>query len=804
MIEFGTFTRRRLIRAAVLMAVLLGMVVPAILANADAGTAAPRTGKGSLTATLLPAVGDAGGTQLAVSWRGPSDARLDVTLRQGAGPAATQVAGRALSSGVNLMPLRLRPGADGVLRLQARDGSGAVLATLDRSLAGLREAAGFAWESTFSGPGLDASVNAAVVFDDGNGPALYVGGEFLTAGTQVVNRVARWDGTAWAALTGSSGTGVNNLVLSLTVFDGNLIVGGNFTQAGGISANGVARWDGSDWFALGTGVSAGGSGAFVDALATFDGDLIAGGNFIQAGGVAVNQIARWDGAAWSALGNGVSAGTFGTTVGSLAVFDGDLIVGGNFTVAGNVPANNIARWDGTTWAALGAGLTFQLAPRQVAVQALAVYNGALIAGGFFDHAGTVTTNFIARWDGTSWSSLGAGMDRSVSALTVFDGDLIAGGTFVVAGDVTANFIARWDGTAWSVLSGPEGTGLTSGVGGLAVFGGDLIAAGAFAGAGGAAVHHVASWDGTAWAALAGPATGLTAGVTTSIVADVQAMTVFNGELVVGGNFRRAGGDFVFGIASWDGTSWSPLTGSSGTGVLGGLGTSGTVFAMTVFGGDLIVGGSFLAAGGISTGNIARWDGSEWSTLATGTNGTVNALTTFSNRLIAGGSFTQAGTTAVSNIAAWNGSTWAPLGNGTNGPVNALSTFSNRLIAGGSFTQAGTTAASRIAAWNGSTWAPLGTGTNGPVNALTTYNGQLIAGGSFTQAGTAAASRIAAWNGTTWAPLGAGIDGGFSSVRALLPFDADGTGPAPAKLAAGGSFVSTSGVANWALGLFGPQ
>jgi hypothetical protein len=40
----------------------------------------------------------------------------------------------------------------------------------------------------------------------------------------------------------------------------------------------------------------------------------------------------------------------------------------------------------------------------------------------------VSANYIARWNGTSWSALGTGMNGSVSALAVLpNGDLIAGG-----------------------------------------------------------------------------------------------------------------------------------------------------------------------------------------------------------------------------------------------------------------------------------------------------------------------------------------------------------------------------------------
>ena len=44
------------------------------------------------------------------------------------------------------------------------------------------------------------------------------------------------------------------------------------------------------------------------------------------------------------------------------------------------------------------------------------------AGGNFTNAGGVSTRHIAKWNGTSWSAVGGGMDNlgTVRALTVFD------------------------------------------------------------------------------------------------------------------------------------------------------------------------------------------------------------------------------------------------------------------------------------------------------------------------------------------------------------------------------------------------
>jgi len=143
--------------------------------------------------------------------------------------------------------------------------------------------------------------------------------------------VYSWDGSSWSAL----GSGMNSIVVGLTVYDGKLIAGGAFTTAGGVAANRVASWDGSSWSPLGSGMEGG-----VGALTVYDGKLIAAGRFTEAGGVAANNIASWDGSIWSPLGSGTNDDVY-----SLTAYNGELIVGGNFTTAGDKVAPYLASWN---------------------------------------------------------------------------------------------------------------------------------------------------------------------------------------------------------------------------------------------------------------------------------------------------------------------------------------------------------------------------------------------------------------------------------------------------------------------------
>jgi hypothetical protein len=169
------------------------------------------------------------------------------------------------------------------------------------------------------------------------------------------------------------------------------------------------------------------------------GNVFVGGDFAVIGTIVANGMAKWNGSAWSALGAGMDSNVY-----ALAVTGTTLYAGGSFINAGAVAATNIAKWNGSAWSALGKGTDSY-------VYALAVSGTTLYAGGDFANAGGVAANYVAKWNGSAWSALGKGMDSDVFALAVSGTTLYAGGDFTVAGVVNGNAIAAWNGSAWSAL-----------------------------------------------------------------------------------------------------------------------------------------------------------------------------------------------------------------------------------------------------------------------------------------------------------------------------------------------------------------
>ncbi|SFQ50304.1 T9SS type A sorting domain-containing protein [Hymenobacter arizonensis] len=641
------------------------------------------------------------------------------------------------------------------------------------------------------------------------GTDVYIGGNFTAVGNVAANRLARWNGTTWSSLGTGAANGVNAGVLSLVVAgNGDVYAGGYFTQAGGAAANNIARWDGTAWSTLGTGAANGVNGN-VNALAiAVNGDVYAGGRFTQAGGAAASSIARWNGTAWSSLGTGAANGV-NVDVRALAMAgNGDVYAGGGFTVAGGVAAVRVARWNGTAWSSLGSGAANGV-NLDVCALAIAV-NGDVYAGGYFTQAGGAAANNIARWNGTAWSSLGSGAANGVNAgvlalVVAGNGDVYAGGRFTLAGGAAAGGVARWNGTAWSSLGSGATNGVNADVVALAVAGnGAVYAGGGFTLAGGATANRVARWNGTAWSNLGtGPANGVNGYINALVVAG-------NGDVYAGGYFTQAGGAAANNIARWNGTAWSSL----GSGAANGVNSYVNALAIAV-NGDVYAGGNFTQAGGVAAGGVACWNGTAWSNLGTGpvigvtagVVGGVNALAIAGNGdVYAGGGFTQTGGEVPGGVARRNGTAWSSLGTGL-----ATGTFSSYVFAlaiavngdvyaGGNFTQAGGVATGGVARWNGTAWSSLGSGTangvNGYINALVVAgNGDVYAGGRFTQAGGAAANSIARWNGTAWSSLGSGAANGVNGNARTLVLAGSG------DVYAGGGFtraggVAAGGVARW--------
>jgi hypothetical protein len=300
---------------------------------------------------------------------------------------------------------------------------------------------GTAWECLGTGVGLVA--RAGTVWN-GN---LVVVGDFWNVFQPCANcnGVAMWDGTQWTNI----GAGFNNDVLCITVWDGDLVVAGDFTQSNGVPCNRIARWTGSVWEQIGP------NNAFnndIRAMVEFENELWIGGDFMNVAGCnSCDGLVKWSGTAWVGGDSGVDIqGGVDTTVRVLYVnpYDGKLYMGGHFTELNldgviNTNCKGVAVYDGSVWAPLGTGVNDY-------VRAIHEYNGNIVVGGYFNNAGGVSANRIAKWNPTSstWSAMGlgfngVGIDEYVKSATVWNGIFFAGGAYTVAESGPMDYISQW-------------------------------------------------------------------------------------------------------------------------------------------------------------------------------------------------------------------------------------------------------------------------------------------------------------------------------------------------------------------------
>ena len=143
---------------------------------------------------------------------------------------------------------------------------------------------------------------------------------------------------------------------------------------------------------------------------------------------------------WQNLGTGLPG--LNGPVYAIAVSGSDVYVGGRFTNAGGVPgANNLARWDGAQWHALGDGNQTLNSISTIAISGNDVYVG----GSFSSIGGVSDLDFLARWDGTQWHAVGGtnAINDSVYAIVISGNDLYVGGNFINAGgNPYADYVAR--------------------------------------------------------------------------------------------------------------------------------------------------------------------------------------------------------------------------------------------------------------------------------------------------------------------------------------------------------------------------
>jgi hypothetical protein len=354
------------------------------------------------------------------------------------------------------------------------------------------------------------------------GSDLIVGGAFSHVYAKAVHFLSAYDGIEWKQYFASpvTGQGILGDVRCYAQFNGQLVAGGAFTTAGGRSALGVAALNNGQWEPLASGLY-----GVVRTLCEFNGMLIAGGSALRLTpeNTDLHALFAWDGNMWTPLGP-VEMG-LSPIVNDLIVFDSKLVAVGAFSTIGGSSANNVASYNGASWAPLGSGWSGLVNDAEL-------LGGRLIVGGpSTSHASGVSENGLAAWNGIAWERVSTSAPLlsygAVNDLNVHNGNLEI---------TTADDVIIWspaNPSEWRVNhipGSPEALATTH------FFASTVVAGG---GQGLSDTLYIRQYDGAEWQLL-GKGVSNTA----------NALFRIGDQLFVGGVFDEAGGKASAGVAVW--------------------------------------------------------------------------------------------------------------------------------------------------------------------------------------------------------------------------------------------------------------
>lgn len=472
------------------------------------------------------------------------------------------------------------------------------------------------WSSL--GVGTTGEVDALLM----NGSSLYVGGAFLKAGNLTVNRIARWDGSKWSALRG----GASDVVVSFAFSQGTLYAAGWFGSMDHVAnTNSLAAWNGTTWRSARSDLLfSDPSEDYINGVGVLaNGHLFVGGVFNDYGHPLVTNLAYWDGARWRGTGLGFEDGSTAYVGGdSYAVVvnaQGQVFAGGEFEEIGGLPFSHIAMWDGTNWHDVGGGVNGDISTMLIRGDDL------YVAGGFSIVGKNISAVRIAKWNmrTKTWSAVGSNLPGGyINALAFVGTTLYAGGGGFPGQEECC--LWKFDGTTWKPFSeryltnlfvGPFGA--ASSVYSLASDGQHLFIGGGFIDM---RVRATGNRINTNEILTYTPQTdsigvfgsGSTVGADNgSYPAYVTAIEFGADGVYIGGEFRSIAGKAAVNIAKLDANGWSGL----GTGALG---EEPSVNAIVAYGDDIYVGGSFETVT-VEAYNVAKWSTrtNSWSSIGCG-------------------------------------------------------------------------------------------------------------------------------------------------------------------------------------------
>jgi len=500
-----------------------------------------------------------------------------------------------------------------------------------------------------------------------------------------------------------------------------LVAGGAFGAMDGSPINGIAAWDGRTWIGFGNGLRASSNQEGVNAIVVHNGELYAAGQVGINDTQGNHRVVRWTGTEWVTIGP-----VFNGSLTSLASFNGNLFVGGDFTISGQ-QGSDFARWTGAAWLTYNS-LNVGPGANNSRVEAMTAHAGDLVISGNFPWR-------VARFNNGFFQNFGQPVacqfscSGGVTALLSEGEDLYIAGDFRTVPGQSQPGVMKWDGSTWTPLTLGGQVGARS----LTRWNGDLYLC--------TGTNNSSSsfrrWNGTQWQ-FVGPQRWY--GPTISVV---ETIGTWEGCLMLGGNFgpldmlNNGVISSLRAVALYDGEGFFTPSRS----------VNARVTAMVEWQGETVGVGRFTSAGARRAEYIAIRDAAGfWRPFGPGLNDHAWTACRFGDGVVVGGEFTQAGETSVNHIALWRDGAWHALDGGLDSVPIWMGEVDGQLWAGTTVDAGRFQAFNGLFAWNGSSWAPIPY----PAGA---WRIMIVGDEVYTSAPDEHGdSRVLRWNGAAFEPL----------------------------------------------------
>lgn len=281
-----------------------------------------------------------------------------------------------------------------------------------------------------------------IVYSENLGLTVFCGYFFNEDGDPYL---AGYNGNTWQSLSDTIAADIFNVV----DYESGVLVCG-FGYVGTSSFTGIAYYNGLEWQYPWN------FNEMVTKLVWANNQLFAIGFFSEVDGIEIHNVAKLENSSWQSVlePNTIEDGS----ISDLVYYEGSLYIGGNFETANGI--FDFARIENGTTVAVENGLV----GANTGIRDLEVFNGELYLAGIIPEFQGNVGNHIVRFDGQSFSNVGASfyelpntssIGGNVLKMLKRSGYLYALGSFYFAGFTPMYGVARWDGIEWCGVFGNE-------------------------------------------------------------------------------------------------------------------------------------------------------------------------------------------------------------------------------------------------------------------------------------------------------------------------------------------------------------